>query len=232
MSTNSLWLVWRDWSNKDKYLIGELTYDNNIYKFKYFPDELKEAQKLNFRCYFGFNDLDKVYESKDLFFNIKVRLPNPKRPDYLDILNNFDLNCNSTEMEILEKTGGRLLTDSFEFVPSFNKNETVEFEVINTNSFIDSNLKDMVVDDNLEFEIEDQNNYSIKVNYLKAKDKYQVGYVPRFYSKEIIKLLNMNIPYSLKIARIIFDNKIGVEHTIIKVKLIFDTKLANTCNFS
>ena len=33
MNTNSLWLVWRDWDNKDKYLIGELTYDNNIYKF-------------------------------------------------------------------------------------------------------------------------------------------------------------------------------------------------------
>ena len=221
MNTNSLWLVWRDWDNKDKYLIGELSYDNNIYKFIYL-DSVKEAMEEGFDYYPSFDDLDKVYESKELFSNIKIRLPNPKRPDYLEILNNFDLNCNSTEMEILEKTGGRLLTDTFEFVPSFNKNGVVEFEVINTNSFIDDKLNDMVVDDNLEFEIEDKD--SLKVNYLKEKDKYQIGYVPRFYSKEIVKLLNKNVRYSLKISRIIFNNLIGVEHTIIKVKLIFDTK--------
>ncbi len=224
MNTNSLWLVWRDWNNKDKYLIGELTYDNNIYKFKYL-DSVKDAIEVGFDYYPSFDDLDKVYESKELFLNIKVRLPNPKRPDYLEILNNFDLKCNSTEMEILEKTGGRLLTDSFEFVPSFNKNGVVEFEVINTNSFIDANLENLLkINRDLEFEIEDKDKYSLKVKYLKKKKKYQIGYVPRFYSKEIINLLNKNTPYSLKIARIIFNNMIGVEHTIIKVKLIFDTK--------
>ena len=83
----TLLLVWKDFETRTRYVVGSLTYDNKVYFFKYTNPELSDAQKQGFTCYPGFEDLTKVYESKELFPNISSRLPNKNRDDYLEILN-------------------------------------------------------------------------------------------------------------------------------------------------
>ena len=229
MNSLSLWLIWKEPKRRRRYLIGELTYDYKMYRFKYINPELNDAIKDNFTYYPGFKDLNKVYESDTLFPNILTRLPNPKRPDYLKILNSYGLEINSTKMEILKKTRGRLLTDNFEFVPKFNQNNKIEFDVAGTRYYIKaSEMKDILnINDNLELEREDTNSedkYSIKVNYVNALKKYQLGYVPRYYSKELSKLLDENIPYSAKVEALNFESLIPDENITVIVKLIFDIR--------
>ena len=49
----------------------------------------------------------------------------------MEILNSYNLTQNSTKLEILEATKGRLLTDNYEFVPAFDIGK-VEFDVAGT----------------------------------------------------------------------------------------------------
>ena len=100
---NKLWLIWKEPKERRRYVIGELIYDENSYFFKYVNPELDDARKVGFNYFPGFYDLEKTYESKSLFANIETRLPNPNRPDYLEILNVYGLEIGSCKMDILRK---------------------------------------------------------------------------------------------------------------------------------
>ena len=222
--TNKLWLIWKEPKERRRFIIGELTYENNEYKFKYIDPELNNARKSGLDFFPGFDDIEKEYVSNTgLFPNIETRLPNTARPEYLEILNLYDLDTNSSKMEILEKTKGRLLTDNFEFVPVFEKNK-IEFEVAGDIK----NYKDIFeVNDNLFLERELDNKYdeyAIKVMCKKNGTLYQLGYVPRYYSKELSKMLDENVKYSAKIKYLNFESKLDDEDITADVKLIFNSR--------
>lgn len=226
---NKLWLIWKEPKERRRFIIGELTYENNEYKFKYIDPELNNARKNGLDFFPGFDDIEKEYVSNTgLFPNIETRLPNTARPEYLEILNLYDLDTDSSEMEILEKTKGRLLTDNFEFVPVFDKNK-IEFEVAGTSHSDDiKNYKDIFeVNDNLFLEREADNSYdeyAIKVICKKNGILYHLGYVPRYYSKELSRMLDKNVKYSAKIKYLNFESKLNDEDITADVKLIFNNK--------
>ena len=230
--SNKLWLIWKEPKERKRFIIGELTYENNKYKFKYINPELNDARKNGLDFFPGFDDISKEYISnQDLFPNIDTRLPNTARPEYLEILNLYDLDTDSTKMEILEKTKGRLLTDNFEFVPVFDKNK-IEFEVAGTSHSEDiKNYKDIFeVNDNLYLEREADNKYdkyAIKVMCKKNGILYHLGYVPRYYSKELSKMLDRNVKYSAKIKYLNFESKLNDEDITTDVKLIFNNEKTN-----
>ena len=124
-------------------------------------------------------------------------MPNPNRDDYLDILNSYNLESDSSEIDILKATKGRLITDNYEFVPFFD-DKKIEFDVAGTRHCNDAKeyIKEISINDNLELELETDNKYdkyAIKVVLNKNNKKYHLGYVPRFYSKELFELLKKNI---------------------------------------
>ena len=80
-----LWLVWKEPEERKRYIVGELIYENDKYTFKYLKEEIDIVTSKGFDFFPGFNDLDKIYESTVMFSNISTRLPNPARPDYLEI---------------------------------------------------------------------------------------------------------------------------------------------------
>ena len=226
---NKLWLIWKEPKERRRFIIGELTYENNEYKFKYIDSELNNARKNGLDFFPGFDDIEKEYVSNTgLFPNIETRLPNTARPEYLEILNLYNLDTDSSKMEILEKTKGRLLTDNFEFVPIFDKNK-IEFEVDGTSHSNDiKNYKDIFkVNDNLLLERESDNKYdeyAIKVICKKNGTLYHLGYVPRYYSKELSRMLDENVKYSAKIKYLNFESKLDDEDITADVKLIFNSK--------
>ncbi len=226
---NKLWLIWKEPKERRRFIIGELVYENDEYKFQYINPELNDARKKGLDFFPGFNDVQKEYVSNTgLFPNIETRLPNKSRPEYLEILNLYDLDVNSSKMEILERTKGRLLTDNFEFVPVFDKNK-IEFEIAGTSHSDDiKNNKDIFeVNDDLFLE-RDYNNeydkYAINVICKKNGKNYCLGYVPRYYSKELAEMLKQRIKYSAKIKYLNFESKLNDEDITAEVKLIFNTK--------
>ncbi|HBY20666.1 MAG: hypothetical protein A2Y24_02470 [Clostridiales bacterium GWE2_32_10] len=77
-----------------RYVIGELTYVENEYIFKY-NSKLSEAEDEGFTFYPGFPDRNKEYRSRNLFINVSTRLPNKDRPDYKEILERYGLDVNA-----------------------------------------------------------------------------------------------------------------------------------------
>ena len=196
------------------------------FTFKYVNPELKEAIDVGFDFFPGFDDHHKIYNSDKLFTNIATRLPNEGRPDYLEILNAYNLDKDSTKFEILKATKGRLLTDNYEFVPAFDLNK-VEFDVAGTRYCCDvDKCKNILeVNDRLYLELDFENNYdknAIKVIYKKNNINYHLGYVPRYYSKELAEVLNKNIKYSALIHSLNFSTELLDENITACVKLIFD----------
>lgn len=223
---NELWLIWKEPISRRRFIIGKLTYKDDCYRFKYINPELNDAKKEGFDYFPGFSDLKKEYVSQTLFANIDSRLPNSNRPEYLLILNTYELDIASSKMEILRKTKGRLLTDNFEFVPVFDKNK-IEFEIAGTrySNDISKNEKVLKVNDVLYLEREENNKYdtyAIKVMCQKENNTYHLGYVPRYYSKELSELLNSGIKYSAQIKYLNFESQLNDEDITVDVKIIFN----------
>lgn len=225
----TLLLIWKEPKQRRRYIIGILTYEDNKYTFRYVDPELEDARKEGFEYFPGFTDVSKKYvNEKDMFINISTRLPNENRPDYLQLLNLYDLDIKSSKMEILRKTKGRLITDNFEFVPQFNKNK-IEFDVAGTShrEDIEKCRKLLKINDTIYLEKEPNNEYdkyAIKVIYVKDNKKYHIGYVPRYYTKELSEILKTNIEYSAKIESLNFDTPFRDEDILASVKIIFNNK--------
>ena len=220
-----MWLIWKDPESRRRYKIGNLIYDNK-YTFKYVNPELNDATLVGFKYFPGFEDINKIYVSEDLFPNIETRLPNPGRPDYLSVLNSYNLEKDSSKLEILKATKGRLLTDNYEFVPAFDSNK-VEFDVAGTRHCDDvKKCKNLIeVNDKLLLELEPDNKYdenAIKVILKKDGNSYHLGYVPRYYTFELAKLLKEKVEYSAMIQSLNFESEINDEDITAFVKLIFD----------
>lgn len=118
-----MWLIWKEPNSHRRYKIGDLIKSNNKYRFNYINPELEDAKTVGFKYFSGFEDTTKIYESDNLFMNIATRLPNSNRPDYLEMLNYYNLEKDSYDLTILKATRGRTFTDNYEFVPAFDKSK-------------------------------------------------------------------------------------------------------------
>lgn len=211
-----LWLIWKNPKTRRRYLVGILTKHDNNYNFKYSKNE----KIPDFDYFPGFNKIDDVYNNTELFTNILNRLPNPSRPDYEKILKSYGLNRDSSNMEILEKTRGRLLTDTFEFVTPFNE-DNIMFEVagIRYCDELKKCKKNMKIGDKISLELESINKYDEDAVVVKY-ESYKIGYVPRYYSSHLAKLLRKNIEYKAYINNLNIDSKINDENISVKVDLL------------
>lgn len=224
---NEMWLIWKQPKNRRRYKIGTLFYfDNGEYVFNYVNPELDDAISDGFTYFPGFDDINVEYKSKKLFANIETRLPNPNRPDYLDILNRYGLDGNSNKFQILSATKGRLITDNYEFVSAFDSNK-IEFDVAGTSHYINiEQCRKLVnVNDKLELEFDSENHhdpYAIKVVFNKDGKCYHLGYVPRYYSKQLLQLLGKNVQYSALVQSLNLESEISDESITVSVKLIFN----------
>lgn len=209
-----LWLIWKEPISRRRYVVGTLIKHDHNYNFRYNYTK-KEFEKINFDFFPGFNNVGGIYNSNVMFDSILSRLPNKNRPDYLNILKAYGLNEENTEMEILEKTKGRLWTDSFEFVPAFDENN-VEFEIAGISHCPEfKKCKDKLkIGDELLLKHE-KNDYD-KNAVIILYENYKIGYVPRYYSEQINKILNDNVEYKAFILDLKIESKI--EDELISVK--------------
>ena len=223
---NELWLIWKEPLSHRRFKIGILIKLNDGYEFSYVDPELGEARKVGFNFFPGFNDLSKTYKNNELFINIASRLPNKGRIDYLEILNSYNLDKEFSDFDILKATRGRTLTDNYEFVPAFDLNK-IEFDVAGTRHCKDINkCKDFLKINRvlyLEPEPNNKNDENAVKVVLKENGKlYHLGYVPRYYSKELLNELNKGAKYSAMIQNLKFNSPFSDENIVANVKLIFD----------
>ena len=221
-----LWLIWKDSTSRRRYKIGSVIKENNRYSFTYVNPELDDARTVGFKYFPGFEDLKKSYESDTLFTNILTRLPNEARPDYLEILNCYNLEKGSDDFDVLKATRGRTLTDNYEFVPAFDPNK-IEFDVAGTShcSDVEACKNYLKINKKLYLEPEPENlkdPNAIKIIFKENDKSYHLGYVPRYYCKELLVELKKGTQYSAMIQSLNLESQLSDENIAANVKLIFN----------
>lgn len=191
-----LCLLWQNKTTRQWYHVGNLLYneENHYYQFSYELEKkrrgLKEALENGYQPHIAFQDLDKTYVSNKLFLPFARRVPNINRPDYDAFLKKNGLTRNSTTMEILKATGGRLATDNYEFVnPIIFDDKNIVYKVeffargwryYEGQKLMEQRSWDLKPVD-LTFKI-DKENPQDDCAVAIFIDNVKVGYVPAFYS--------------------------------------------------
>lgn len=115
----NLYLKWQDYKTGKKLIIGALCRDKekNKYYFKLSENYMKIAEEqTNFSpVMVPFSDVNKIYESDELFSFFKIRIPKIEKMDdeyKKELLEEYDMK-EFDEFEFLKKTKGDILTDNF-----------------------------------------------------------------------------------------------------------------------
>ena len=119
-NVHTLLVVWQNKNNSLYYHIGTLSHYNDQYEFVYTHSglggrKLGDAIENGYMYHPSFPKPDKVYRSKTLFPAFDRRLPSTDRSDFKAILSDLGLDENSTKMELLQQTRGRLANDTYSF---------------------------------------------------------------------------------------------------------------------
>lgn len=188
----TLYLVWREPETRAQHKIGELSYDGFHYKFRYDLEECRLASSQGFsldRFSLGpaFPDLNKQYESVELFPAMAHRLPNPARSDYREVLQRFKLTPRSHPFDILRRTRGKLATDqlSFEEAPvSTPEGKRFECYVAGWRFYSgDSILPDLTVGSEVQLIRDKSNPHDPNAVAVFFQTRCKLGYIPVFHSE-------------------------------------------------
>ena len=130
MSTRTLFLAWQDKKpSKAWFPVGRLDADveRSFYRFRYIGGAKRAQEEVGFLPLIDFPDLDKDYQSSELFPLFQNRVMNRARPDFTDYLHSLDLTEEADPIEILSTNGGHRVTDSYEVFPKIEKDDTGSF---------------------------------------------------------------------------------------------------------
>ena len=224
-----LWLIWQNTKTRQRYHIGNLVHEEDKYIFYYENREyrrtLKEAMDHGYKPHVAFPDINKVYTSTTLFGPFARRLPDERRPDFDHILTEHGLSRDYTEMDLLRVTGGRLATDSYEFVsPIYVVNDHFDFDfyIAGWRHYHGEDIiHELKEGQDVYFKMEKDNPEDSKaVIVLSDKNGIKLGYIPAFYSGFMFQAIQNNCHFHAKIEKINYNAKpqlrvyISVEGTL------------------
>ncbi len=197
-----LWLIWQNPSSRQRYHVGNLVHTLSGYTFKYTkegPRTLEDALKDGYVPHLSFPDLNKEYQSNSLFAAFSRRLPDTKRSDFKDILKILGLSSDYTVMDLLRATGGRLATDSYEFVVPVNLRSghfVIDFYVAGWRYYEgDSVSQYLKVGDRIKLELEPSNKRDPNAILILSIGDKRLGYVPTYYSWFLSEAMNTHSGY-------------------------------------
>lgn len=190
-----IYLVWKEHESRQRYMIGELSRNGN-YVFKYRLKDVEDAIKKGFEPLIAFPNIDEVYENNNMFPAFSSRLPDKRRKDVKGILRKYKLE-EYDAFELLKKSGGKLPTDSLEFIdPIFLDESNIEREFYIAgvkyhgyckNKYLNFNLS---VNENLFLEKEPTNKYDKYAVKVVNEENKLIGYIPIFYSEAISRAID------------------------------------------
>lgn len=201
---NYIYVVWQNPKTRSRRVIGILS-KNGGYTFKY--RNIEEAKKEGFELLIPFPSEKTKYKNDILFPAFSTRIPGPTRVDIDDILKKHNMKKYDA-FELLKRSGGKTSFDNLEFIdPIMNikeKNLTREFFIAGTSHYCSTNnkLHDIAkIGDNVELEKEPSNEYD-KYAVKMLINGVMVGYIPRYYSKEVTMCINSNRKYKCTVIEV------------------------------
>ena len=205
-----LWLIWQNERTRQRYHVGNLVHLEGKYMFYYEKHAQRrgiiEALKNGYRLHISFPDMDKVYVSDRLFGPFERRLPDRRRPDFQEILRAHGLSNDYTNMDLLRATGGRLATDTYEFVPPIYvyRNEfDFEFHVAGWRYYEGERVLDRLqVGDDVMFQLEPTNKQDPKAVVVLTKQGENWATSPLFIANLCFGLLKKVVEHIKQISNL------------------------------
>lgn len=218
-----VYLIWKEPKTRKQFVIAKLS-KNGKYEFEY-SEGIEEALKVGFVPLIAFNDINKKYTSDRLFTSFSSRIPDRRRKDIKKILEKYGMD-EYDEYKLLKLSGGRLPIDSLEFIdPIIDNGENPierKFNVAGQRYYLGCDGEncnrslEVNVNEELVLELEPDNIYDKFAIKICNKSDKLIGYVPRYYSKELSKLISLGWEYKLTVLEV---NKDSNCNECLKVKL-------------
>jgi hypothetical protein len=196
----TLFLAWQDSNSRQWFPIGRLTFDGERYQFVYIQGIKKAQEESNFQPLHSFPDLNKVYESVELFPLFSNRLMRCSRPDYQNYVECLNIPKNEDNpITILSRTGGSKATDHFEVFPCPEPDENglyhIHFFARGLRYFPEcarQRINDLEKNEPLSLLHDLQNKYDSQALVLRTEDRHEVGYCPRYLVDDLFEMLRQN----------------------------------------
>jgi hypothetical protein len=113
-ASKRLVVTWQHPNERGIQPIGFLSYDARTYRFAYIRNVLNVR---DFRALLGFEELDRVYESAELFPLFAQRVMAPRRPDYQRYVKQLGLHGEPDPWEQITRSQGHRHGDSLQLLP-------------------------------------------------------------------------------------------------------------------
>jgi hypothetical protein len=202
-----LWLIWQNEQTRQRYHVGNLVHHEGQYVFYYEKMRqrrgVREALENGYQLHLAFRDINKVYVSDKLFGPFARRLPDHRRPDFLEILRAHGLSMDYTEMDLLRATGGRLATDSYEFVAPiyvYGDHFDFQFYIAGWRYYEGEKvINQLQVGEEVRFRLEPENKQDSKAVMVLTKQGHKLGYIPAFYSDFMFHIIENRHNYQATI---------------------------------
>lgn len=198
-----LFLAWQSSIDHSWHVIGRLDQTEKRYRFVYTQGVMSAR---TFLPLLGLSDINKIYESEQLFPIFANRLLSRTRPEFSDFVRWLELDGKTvTAMEMLARSEAIKVTDTFQVFPDVRSDEYGNCEVIffahQIPQFQDVEVlsQHVQVGDALKLHVVNQNHRGENAVALCRRDSSViVGYLPRYLAVGFSELLDKR-PGSLSI---------------------------------
>jgi len=114
-----IWMIWKN-DQGEPFKVGELSKTLEKYYFKYDIDGVKKAQVYGFTPLQYLPKVDVEYFREELFSSFSKRLSFHGKKEITSILKEYHLQ-EYDAFELLKKGGGKMSTDSLEFIVPYDE---------------------------------------------------------------------------------------------------------------
>lgn len=213
MSLKTLFLAWQDKARTRQWFpVGRLDADveDSRYQFRYTGGAVRACEEAEFPKLLEFPDLERVYESPELFSVFRNRVIAPGRPDRSEYLRSHCLSDDANPIEILSVNGGKRVTDTYEVFPKLLKRDDGSFIYRfflhgwrHTNSAAKNRIGDLEEGENLHVAVEVTNPVTRLAVQIQTEDYHMIGWAPRYLVDDLAPpAVEEESTYQAKVVRI------------------------------
>jgi hypothetical protein len=200
-TTRTLYLAWQDPDGRSWYPVAVVRFDDREgYSFQYIEGARAAQEAPGFPGVAQFPSLDVRYTSEDIFPFLKNRVLGPNRGDFGKYAGRLGLGDDELlhsvhAFDLLSRSNGRRATDTFElFAGPEVTRERARFVFFSRGvrhlpDEIQALWKERAPVEPLRVLLEPGNSYDANATLLTSQELLPLGFVPRYYSESVARLI-------------------------------------------
>lgn len=190
---------------------GEPRRDPLGYRFRYTGGVVRAQEETGYPLPPNFPDIGRVYRSPRIFPIFQNRIISPKRADFPDYMRNLDLPGEPPPdpISILQVSGGRRVTDSYEVFPKIVKRDDGGFTcrfflrgLRHVNPTAQARVGDLRKDETLYVTLELTNPATGLAVQIQTEDYHMIGWTPRYLVDDLVQAMTDSNEYRARVVRL------------------------------